>query len=266
MRKKYLGLICLLYSIIILFVNHYNILRNFLAPQMQIYLKLSVPLLIVMAIVIFYSESFHYKFKIIDLVLVVPLVMLIFAGDGRLSTAFANNRTSNINVEKKSSKSTTTTKKEDKKTNVDELDFTNVDFDVVDEDYLDLANYLTYNSKAENYIGKTIRVRGFTINNSDYLPDGLYGLGKYGVSCCVADAGYMGFIIKPNGHRIKGSTWYEVEGYLERAKDLSGHDIFPITIVNIKEIDGKDEEEYVYPCYQYGDGSCDRLKKYDLKY
>lgn len=266
MKKKYLGLICLLYSLIILFVNHYNILRNFLAPQMQIYLKLSVPVLIVMAIIIFYSENFHYKFKLTDLVLIIPLVMLIFAGDGRLSTAFANNRTSSVKVEKKTTKSTTETKTEDIKINEDELDFTNPYFVVEDENYLDLANYLTYNSKAENYIGKTIRVRGFTIGDNSYLPDGLYGLGKYGVSCCVADAGYMGFIMKANGHKIKGSTWYEVEGYIERAKDLSGHDIFPITVVNIKEIDGKDEEEYVYPCYQYGDGSCEKLKKYDLKY
>ena len=45
-------------------------------------------------------------------------------------------------------------------------------------------------------------------------------------------------------HKIKKSTWYEVEGYIERNKDLSGHDIFPITVVNIKEIDGSNEEEY----------------------
>lgn len=266
MKKKYLGLICLLYAGIILFVNHYNILRNFLAPTMQIYLKCSVPVLLIIALVIFYSDKFHYKFKITDLILILPVVMLIFAGDGRLSTNLAANRSSNIKVEKKTTKTTTSTKKEDKKINEEELDFTNVDFDVVDEDYLDLANYLTYNSKAEAYIGKTIRVRGFTIGDNSYLPNGLYGLGKYGVSCCVADAGFMGFIINANGHKIKGSTWYEVEGYIERAKDLSGHDIFPITVVNIKEIDEKDEDEYVYPCYQYGDGSCEKLKKYDLKY
>ena len=266
MKKKFLGLICLLYAGIILFVNHYNILRNFLAPQMQIYLKCSVPILILMALIIFYSDKFHYHFKVTDLVLILPLIMLIMAGDGRLSTAFASNRTSNIKIEKKSSTSKKVAKKADKKINEDELDFTNVDFDVEDETYLDLANYLTYNNKAEAYIGKTIRVRGFTINETDYLPDGLYGLGKYGVSCCVADAGYMGFILKANGHKIKGSTWYEVEGYLERHSDLSNHDIFPITVVNIKEIDGKNEEEYVYPCYQYGDGSCSKMKEYDLKY
>ena len=89
MKKKYLGLICLLYALIILFVNHYNILRNFLAPQMQIYLKCSVPIFILMAIVIFYSDNFHYHFKFTDLVLILPLIMHIMAGDCRLTTSFA---------------------------------------------------------------------------------------------------------------------------------------------------------------------------------
>ena len=266
MKKKYLGLICLLYAGIILFVNHYNILRNVLAPQMQIYLKCSVPVLVLMALIIFYSDKFHYNFKITDLVLILPLIMLIMAGDGRLTTSFASNRASNIKTKNNSVKKTSTVNKKDPKIDESKLNFETVDFEVVDENYLDLGNYLMYNSKAEAYIGKTIRVRGFTIGDNSYLPEGLYGLGKYGVSCCVADAGYMGYIIKPNGHKIKENTWYEVEGYIERHSDLSGHDIFPITVVNIKEIDGKNEEEYVYPCYQYDDGSCDKLKKYDLKY
>ena len=145
MKKKFLGIICLLYSLIILFVNHYNILRNFLAPSMQIYLKASVPIFIVMAIVIFYSDKFNYKFKLLDLVLLFPLVMLIFAGDGRISTSMASNRSSNIKKVSKTTKKSTK-KVEDKKINVDELDFEHPYFDVVDEEYLDLANYLTFNS------------------------------------------------------------------------------------------------------------------------
>ena len=97
MKKKYLGLICLLYLLIILFVNRYNILRNFLAPNMQIYLKASTILLALIAIVIFMYDDLHYKFKIIDLVLLLPLIMLIFAGDGRLTTSFAANRISTVN-------------------------------------------------------------------------------------------------------------------------------------------------------------------------
>lgn len=261
MKKKYLGLICLLYAGIILFVNHYNILRNFLAPNMHIYLLGSVPVFILIALVIFYSDELHYKFKVLDLVLILPLICLIVAGDGRLSTSLASNKT---NIVKKTNTKVSKSTKKEPKIDVSKLDFDNPYFVVEDDIYLDLSSYLTYNSNAEEYIGKTIRVRGFTINDNSYLPSGLYGLGKYGVSCCVADAGFMGFIIDPDGHKIKKSTWYEVEGYLERKQDLSGQDIFPIKVVNIKEIDGKDEEEYVYSCSQYED-NCKKIEQYNLK-
>lgn len=263
MRKKYLGLICLLYAGIILFVNHYNILRNFLAPNMHIYLKCSVPVFLLMALIIFYSDKFHYKFKVLDLVLLLPLILLIFAGDGRLSTSLAANKT-NIIKTNKTTKVNQSTKK-DPKIDVSKLDFENPDFIVEDENYVSLSTFLPYNSKSEENIGKTIRVRGFTVGDYSYLPSGLYGLGKYGVTCCIADSGYTSFVLKAKGHKIKKNTWYEVEGYFERNKDLSGHDIFPITVVNIKEIDGKDEEEYVYPCYQYED-NCEKVKKYNIDY
>ena len=77
--------------------------------------------------------------------------------------------------------------------------------------YADVSGYLSSSPKAGKFIGKTIRVRGFTINDNSYLPEGLYGLGKYGVSCCVADAGFMGFIINPDGHKIKKSTLKKLE-------------------------------------------------------
>ena len=263
MKKKFLGVICLLYAGIILFVNHYNILRNFLAPNMHIYLLGSVPIFILIAVIIFYSDKFHYHFKVLDLVLILPLIMLIFAGDGRLSTSLASNKNNMAKITKKVKKSKVT--KKEPKIDTSKLDFENPFFEIEDDIYVDLGNYLTYNFHAEDFIGKTIRVRGFTINDNSYLPEGLYGLGKYGVSCCVADAGFMGFIINPDGHKIKKSTWYEVEGYIERKEDLSGHDIFPIHVVNIKEIDGKGEEEYVYSCSQYED-QCKKLQQYNLKY
>lgn len=268
MRKKFLGIICLLYALIIIFVNRYNILRNFLAPNMQIYLKAAVIPLIILGLVILFSEKINFKFKLTDLVLILPLIMLIYAGDGRLTTSFASNRSSNIKIEKKVvEKEKEEEILEKKEEDNSEVDFSNVYFDIKDDIYLDLANYLTYSSKASNkFVGKTIRVRGFTIDDNSYLPKGYYGLGKYGVSCCAADAGFMGFIIKSETEKIKKDTWYEVEGVLEEGKDLAGYNILVIKVVNIKEIDGKTEEQYIYPCYGYGDGSCSKIKEYNLEY
>ena len=48
MKKRFLGIICLLYSGIIGYVWFSDKLKNYLAPQMQIYIKIAIiPLLII---------------------------------------------------------------------------------------------------------------------------------------------------------------------------------------------------------------------------
>lgn len=263
MRKKYLVLICLLYAFIILYVYLNNILKNFLAPRMHIYLLLAMFILVIMSFIIFFSDCFHYNFKVLDLILLLPLLMIITAQDGKLSIESSNNRISTFKPKKIVK---VKIKKVDNKTDNSKLNFDNPDFVVEDENYIDLVNYLSSNENAKNYVGKTIKVKGFTVGNNNYLPNGLYELGKYLVTCCAADSSFKGFILNSNNHIIEGSTWYEVEGYLDISKDFKGKDIIVITVVNIKEIDEKSEDEYIYPCYEYGDRNCEKTKKYNLKY
>ena len=275
MKNKFLGIICLLFAGIIIYVWYTDSLKNYLAPNMHIYLKVSAVALIIIGLIILLSE-FHYKFKVLDLVLFLPLIILIIAGDGRLSTSFASNRSSNIAAKKVSK---TETKKEEKKDETkedkkeepvedskQEYDFSNPFFDIQDDNYQDLANYLTFNQNALEYDGKTIRVRGFISNQSEYLPSGYVGLGKYGVSCCTADASFTGFIITVDNKDIKENSWYEIEGVFEKATTNVGESFLSIKIINIKEIESSSEEQYVYACYTYGDGSCSSVKKYNLKY
>lgn len=263
MMKKFFGIICFLYALIIGFVWRYNILSNFLAPQMQMYLKTSLFVFIIMGIIICYSDNIKYKFKITDIILVLPLILLIFAGDGRLTTDFAGNRSSNI---KKSSKITKRDPSVDKfNINMKDYDFNNLDFDIKDNLYYDMSNYITYITDPDKYVGKTIKVRGFTSSQEGYLPKGYFMIGKYGVSCCTADAGYVGFIVKYDNHKIKDKTWYEIDGVLQKSKDIAGYDIMVIVINSFKEIDSTKEEQYVYPCYSYEDDSCQQLLKYDFK-
>ena len=271
MKNKFLGIVCIIYSLIIGFVWRYNIIDNFLAPQMQIYLKITFFVLLFLGIIVMFSEKISFKFKITDIILLLPLFMLIFAGDGRLTTSFASNRIINNNSSSTVSANSELTKKEKEKNkeidyNVENnnYNFDNVDFDVIDANYYDLANFLTYINKNNKYVGKTIRVRGFTTKKTSYLPEGHILIGKYGVSCCTADAGLVGFIIKEDNYKIKENAWYEVEGVLEKDKDSAGYDIMKIKIVNIKEIE--EENQYVYPCYSYDDGTCEAFSKYNLEY
>lgn len=283
--KKFLGIICLLYSGIVLYVWAFDKIKLFLAPQMSVYLKLSsIPLLLI-GLVLCLNSKFKYKFKITDLVLLLPLVMLICAGNGNLTGDFAKNRITNYNniakanikrESKKKNANTIERKKENESTKKDnitkndvagEYDFSSPYFDIIDANYNDLSNYITYYyNRVSKFVGKTIRVKGMAIKDLQMYSDDYFMIGKLSISCCAADASYSGFIVKYDQSKIKKGGWYQVEGVLEQGTNISGEETIIIKAINIKEISSKGEEQYVYPCYSYDEGNCEAVKKYDLGY
>lgn len=254
MKNKFLAVVCFIYSLLIIFVWFNGSLSNFLAPNMQIYLKLSIIPMIIMGIVIILNKI-HYKYKSTDLVLLLPIIMVFLAGDGNLTITLASNK---INRVKNNDEEIIEYVPEDN------YDFDNVYFDVKDETYSYLANYITYMTGAKKFVGKTIRVKGFSIDYSDFLLDGYYAIGKYAITCCAADAEIAGFIIKTD-EKIKQNEWYEVEGVLEQAKDNEGYNIMVINVINIKK-SNPDKTQYVYSCETYGKDACKELQKYDFEY
>ncbi|MEE3342793.1 MAG: TIGR03943 family protein [Bacilli bacterium] len=258
--KRFLGFICLLYAGIIIYVKLSNKLNNYLAPNMQMYILLSIIPLIIMGLVMLLNNKINYKFKISDLILLLPIVMLIISGDGRLSMSLANNRSISYKTPKKTEKVEEKVIIEEDEDN-EEYDFSKVDFDIKDESYTMLVDYLTYGDNNNKYIGKTVRIRGFTVMKNNFIPNSYFAIGKYAVSCCAADASFIGLISKYD-KPIKDNTWYEMEGVLKKGKDKEGIDILYVKVINIKEI--KQEEQYVYPCYVYGDNKCIEVSKYNL--
>ena len=261
--KKFLGIICLIYSGIIAYVWIFNEMKNFLAPTMQIYLKVSLFPLVVIGLVLYFEEHIHYKFKVTDIILLLPIIMFVFAGNGRLSASFATNRMNFSN--KVSSKKVDEYSSDDIKIDIKDYDFTNPDFEIVDENYYELANYLTFLVDANKYEGKTVRVRGMASKVGEYISGNYIGIGKYGITCCAADAGFVGFLVKLDNNNIKVNHWYEVEGVLTKTKDNAGYEVLALTLAGVKEIDAKSEEQYVYSCYTYGDGTCSEVDKYNLE-
>ena len=293
MRKCFLGIICLIYVALILYVKLTGNLGNYLAPQMQKYIIWSVVPLLIIGLVICLNNHISYKFKFTDIVLLLPIAMIIFAGDGRLTASLANNRNTlykdasnkviSNDDEKIDNKEESNTKQEEQKNeetskeenNNEEIvtpepkyDFSTVDYDVVDASYSMLTGILTYpdmNGYDINYfVGKKIRVRGFAVKKLQYMPSDYFAIGKYVISCCAADAGFGGFFAKYDLNKIKENTWYEVEGVFDKIKDNDGYNTLVINVINIKEIDGSKEEQYAYPCYSYDDGSCSALNNYDF--
>lgn len=273
MKNRFLGIVCLLYTVIITYVWVFDKLKNFLAPQMQIYLKLSVFPLLLMSLILLFNRNSHYRFKWTDLILLLPIIMIIISSDGRLTESLAQNRMANYkenkveNKEKKKEKKETEEITEEKEETIEKVsEDAEIYFDINDENYQDLANYLTFAPKSDKFAGKTIKVKGFINKSQQYIPSGYFAIGKYSITCCAADAGFVGFIVKDNNLNLKENTWYEIEGTLTKSKDVAGYDILTITPKNIKNIDGSKEKQYVYPCYNYGDGKCKEMKKYDLAY
>ena len=265
MKKKLIPIICIIYSLLLIFMLVTNKLSNFLAPNMHIYFYLSILPLFVIGVVTL-TKTPHIKFRITDLILLLPIVMLILSGDGTLTSSFAKSRISNTqNKVKTEEKIKTEDKKEDNGPDI-EYDFKNVDFDVVDSTYQGLSNYLTYTSGArETYAGKTIRVTGFIIKDEVYLRDDLVAIGRMAITCCAADAEFAGFMANIDETKVKENGWYTIEGVLKKDKDGEGYDILSIEVINIKKAKAP-KEKYVYMCSEYGSGTCADLQKYKFVY
>ena len=91
MRNKYLGILSIIYSLIIIIFIVSKRLNNFIAPNMQIYIYIGTVILIIIGIGLLISKS-DSKPKISDLFLLLPIIILIFIGDGRLNTSLVSNR------------------------------------------------------------------------------------------------------------------------------------------------------------------------------
>ena len=284
MKKCFLGIICLLYTLIIIYVFLTGSINNYLSPNIQFYLKISIVPLTIMGLIFIFNENIKYNFKASDISLLLPLLMLFLAKDGRLTLTFANNRMSNFNIENNLEKDDIININNSDNNNFNEdieaeyinddegieynqvYDFSDTYFDVVDASYSGLANYLTYMPKAIKYKGEKIRVRGFSITDSKSTNKGYFLIGKYEISCCAADAEFVGFFAKYDISKIKNNTWYEIEGVLEEGRDSTGYDILYIKVININEIDENSENQYIYPCYTYDSGECSDIAKYKLEY
>lgn len=270
MRNKVLGLICFFLSGMILYVFLKGLIGNFLIPSMQRYLMVAGGFLVLVGFALLFSKE-KEKFQVSDFLLLLPILFLIGMGDGKLTMDFARNRSNtfqgNGNVTKKKVKKEETKKEVKEFTSEDysNLDFRNVDFDVNDITFSGLSDGITYNKHPEKWVGKTIRVSGFAVVNAEYLPEGVFAIGKYLISCCAADAEVTGFLATIDDmSSIQNNGWYEIEGVLELGEDAYGNQVLMVHVLHYKKISSKTESLYVFPCFSYGDGSCKEVVKYHL--
>lgn len=259
MKKHYLTFIIFSYVILILYLHISGIINNIISPKFRIYSLIVAFILIIIGII--FARYGNYIFKKIDLFLLLPLILIIFSKNGELSYRIANNRSSldnknitNVNIDSVFER--IKTKEEESK---------NIDFHIIDENYMALSNHLLYVPEAKALKGKTIKIKGFVVITNN-TPKGYFGIGKYGVTCCVADSAFVGFLVKKNDLNITNNEWYDIEGILEDGVDERGYNVLTINPQKVTKIKRTDEAIYVYPCYSYGDGSCSNLDKYGIEH
>ena len=233
---------------------------------MQVYLKISIIPLLLIGLVLIFNNKITYRFKISDLILILPIIMLIFAGNGRLTSNFASNRTNSFKNKTKVINKEVISTPEPIDIDDDNQEEFIPDYEIIDENYNELANYITYPPRTDKLVNKKIKVSGLSLKNVSYLPSKYTMIGKYSISCCAADAEFIGFILNYDKSKVKNNTWYEVEGILRETQDDNGYTIMVIDVVNIKELDDDSEEQYIYPCSNYGNGKCSEVIKYNLEY
>lgn len=264
MKKKLITMICFLYVGLILYLYFRGYLSHFLAPKMHKYILSAAFLLFVVGIIAFLNNKFTYRFKMIDFILLLPIVALFFVGTGELSVSLAKNRSNNFSMSGKKATDKSVTPKEENKAASD-YDFSTIDYDVVDAAYSSIVDYLSGPIGTEKAAGRTIRIRGFVIKQADYITPGYFAIGKYNISCCTADASVSGFLVAYDLSKIEENKWYEVEGILEKVENKWGYETLAIKATKVTEIDKSTEELYIYPCYAYDNGFCSALDNYDLK-
>lgn len=261
MKNRYLGVVCFLYAGIILYLKFSGILNNFIASTFEIYSLITCGVLIIIGITLVMTKKVKGKINCSDFFLLLPIVLLIFAGDGRISTNIAHNRS--IYNEK----AIIEVKDENMGNNISdkEIDLSLIDIDIVEANYAYFAEGITFNSDVSQFVGKTVKLKGFISKDTEGVPAGYMVIGKYFITCCVSDASYGGFFIKYNPELLENGEWYEVIGVFESITTNNGK----VAVINVKKatpINGKNEPFYAEACYAYGDGGCEDVLKYNFTF
>jgi len=93
-------------------------------------------------------------------------------------------------------------------------------------------------------VGQSVDVDGFMFIDAQ-LPDGYYMVGRFIITCCVADATAIGIALLPNGEMDVPDGWVNVQGTMNLTT-INGTEALLIDAEQIIPIDVPDQP-YLYP-------------------
>lgn len=113
---------------------------------------------------------------------------------------------------------------------------------LTNENYVEVSNLLMM--YPEQFTGKKIRTVGFVYREEGFKAD-QFVLARLSMTCCVADAGVIGFLIdSPQSSQFKKDQWFQIEGTFELKKNEYG-DVPGLKVENYKKVPAL-KDSYVY--------------------
>ena len=100
MKQKLVGIYFILFSIIIYVMYFTKYLQSFLARKVLGFTLIAALLLLVLGILILIGKIKNLNIKKNSYILIIPIIMLIIAGDGTVSLNLAKKRGSNLSAVK----------------------------------------------------------------------------------------------------------------------------------------------------------------------
>lgn len=115
---------------------------------------------------------------------------------------------------------------------------------IADDNYYDWIMEISMNY--QNYIGYTVRMKGFVYRGEDLLSQADFALVRLSMWCCSADLTPLGFLIQPEQEAaFSNDAWVTVTGTLSVNEDETA------IVLHAKDIQPaqEPEEPFVYPSY-----------------
>ncbi|MCX7976585.1 MAG: TIGR03943 family protein [Bellilinea sp.] len=110
---------------------------------------------------------------------------------------------------------------------------------------LDWIRLFSYSEDVQQFVGQPVDVTGFVFSDGR-LSDSQFMVGRFTITCCVADATALGIIVEYSGLAApREHSWVRVQGTI----DLLERDgrLFPVILAKSVEAVPQPEQPYLFP-------------------
>ena len=256
------SLILLCFSILLFYLVISGQIRMYINPRFIVLSELAAVVLLSMFAVQFFNwrssshvDDHHAPHKLVYVIFIIPLALALLLPDAALDASVASNRGLNFNSGNLTSAQPGSGALPQAFVNGvnpggsagRQADITGVGnsgpIQVTADNFVRVVDVI--GQSPEDYAGREIDMLGFVIRNKDFAPQE-FGLIRFIITCCTADASPGGFILKSkDAVDYKDGTWINIRGVIE--VDNYDQQVVPVIEATSIERAAQPSDPYVYP-------------------